>query len=231
MAETSIDLTRRRLRTPRAAAIAGIIFAVLLSTGQLLIRLSIPTDASDKGALLAGQANAISLALSLFPFAGIAFLWFMGVLRDRLAQLEDQFFSTVFFGSGLLYLGLTFVAAALAGGLLATSALVPGLAGSSLYTFDRLVIFQITSVYALRMSAVFMISLGTIWLRTGTMPRWLVFLTYPLAVAMLLIIGLSIYFSLIFPAWVFVISVYILIENLLRKSPSTESSPGADIVL
>jgi hypothetical protein len=231
MAETSLDLSRRRLRTPRAAAIAGIIFAVLISTGQLLIRLSIPTDATDKGAVLAGQANAISLALSLFPFAGIAFLWFMGVLRDRLAQLEDQFFSTVFFGSGLLYLGLTFVAAALAGGLLATSALVPGLVGSNLYIFDRLVIFQINSVYALRMSAVFMISLGTIWLRTGTMPRWLVFLTYPLAVAMLLIIGLSIYFSLIFPAWVFVISVYILVENLLRKPASAESSPGSDIVL
>lgn len=231
MAETSFDLSRRRLRTPRAAAVAGIIFAVLLSTGQLLIRFSIPTNASDKGALLAGQANTISLALSLFPFAGIAFLWFMGVLRDRLAQLEDQFFSTVFFGSGLLYLGLTFVAAALAGGLLASSALIPGLVGSNLYTFDRLVIFQINNVYALRMSAVFMISLGTIWLRTGTMPRWLVFLTYPLAAAMLLIISLSIYFSLIFPAWVFVISVYILIENLIRKPASAESSPGSGTVL
>jgi len=115
MSETALDLTRRRLRTPRAAAVAGIIFAVLLATGQMLIRLSIPTDASDTGASLAGQAGTISLALSLFPFAGIAFLWFMGVVRDRLAQLEDQFFSTVFFGSGLLYLGLTFISAAVAG--------------------------------------------------------------------------------------------------------------------
>src|SRR6266567_5447450 len=213
MSETAINLSRRRLKTPRAAAIAGIIFAVLLATGQTLIRLSIPSDASDKGASLAGQASTISLALSLFPFAGIAFLWFMGVLRDRLAQLEDQFFSTVFFGSGLLYLALTFVAAAFGGGLLAGTAEVPGLAGSSTYIVDRFVIFQINNVYALRMSAVFMISLGTIWLRTGTMPRWLVFLTYPLAVAMLLVISLSIYFSLIFPAWVFVISLYILIEN------------------
>jgi hypothetical protein len=92
MSDTAIDLTRRRLRTPRAAAVAGILFAVLLGTGQMLIRLSIPTDASDTGASLAGQASTISIALSLFPFAGIAFLWFMGVVRDRLAQLEDQFF-------------------------------------------------------------------------------------------------------------------------------------------
>jgi hypothetical protein len=29
------------------------------------------------------------------PFAGIAFLWFIGVLRDRLGEFEDRFFATV----------------------------------------------------------------------------------------------------------------------------------------
>jgi hypothetical protein len=226
--QTAIDLTRRRLRTPRSAAVAGILFAVLLATGQMLIRLSVPTDATDTGAWLAGQASTISIALSLFPFAGIAFLWFMGVVRDRLAQLEDQFFSTVFFGSGLLYLGMTFVSAAVAGGLLASTSLVPVLMRNSFLIFGRLVIYQITSVYALRMSGVFMISLATIWLRTGTMPRWLAFLSYPLALIMLLSFSLSIYFSLIFPAWVFVISVYILVENLRSPSVSTESSPETE---
>ena len=64
-----------------------------------------------------------------------------------------------------------------------------------------------------------MISLATIWLRTGTMPRWLPLLIYPLALVMLLSFSLNIYFSLIFPAWVFVISMYILIENL-RSRPA-----------
>ena len=224
MAETAINLSRRRLKTPRAAAVAGIIFAVLFATGQMLIRLSIPTDPSDTGASLAGQASTISIALSLFPFAGIAFLWFMGVVRDRLAQQEDQFFSTVFFGSGLLYLGLTFISAAVAGGLLASTSFVPALLRNSFVIFGRLVIYQIINVYALRMSGVFMISLATIWLRTGTMPRWLAFLTYPLALIMLFSFSLSIYFSFIFPAWVFVISGYILIENLRRPSARSESS-------
>ena len=49
------------------------------------------------------------------PFAGVAFLWFIGVLRDRLAQLEDRFFATVFFGSGLLFLAMLFAAAAVIG--------------------------------------------------------------------------------------------------------------------
>ena len=53
------------------------------------------------------------------PFAGIAFLWFIGVVRDRLGRLEDQFFSTVFFGSGLLFLAMVFVSMAIAGGMVA----------------------------------------------------------------------------------------------------------------
>jgi hypothetical protein len=55
------------------------------------------------------------LALYLVPFAGIAFLWFIGVLRDRLGELEDRFFATVFFGSGLLFLAMLFASAAVAG--------------------------------------------------------------------------------------------------------------------
>jgi len=117
MAEAPVNLPRQ-LKTPRAAAIAGILFAVLAGTTQVLVRLSIPSDAKDSGAWLAGQGGTISLALNLVPFAGIAFLWFMGVVRDHLGRLEDQFFSTVFVGSGLLYLGLTFVSAAVAGAFL-----------------------------------------------------------------------------------------------------------------
>src|SRR5947207_1444039 len=226
MSETAINLSRRRLKTPRAAAVAGIIFAVLLATGQTLIRLSIPTDPTDTGASLAGQASTISIALSLFPFAGIAFLWFMGVVRDRLAELEDQLFSTIFFGSGLLYLGLTFVAAGVAGDLLASATQYPVAMKGSFLIFGRLMIYEITNVYALRMSGVFMISLGTIWLRTGTMPRLIAFLTYPIALVMLFSFSLNIFFSLIFPAWVFVISLYILIENMRRRSMAAEGSQG-----
>jgi hypothetical protein len=45
---------------------------------------------------------------------------------------------------------------------------------------------------------------------------------------MLLSFSLNIYFSLIFPAWVFVISVYILVGNLRSPSVSTESSPETE---
>lgn len=216
-------LTRQRLRTPRAAAIAGIIFALLLGASFVLIRLSIPADPQDGGAWLDERANSISLALSLVPFAGIAFLWFMGVIRDRLGELEDRFFSSVFYGSGLLFLGMTFIAAALAGGMLASyGAAGHQLIESGVYTYSRAVMYRIMNVYAIRMAGVFMISLGTIWVRTRTMPRWMALLTYGLALILLVSISYLLWVTLIFPGWVALISISILVWNYRRRSEGEE---------
>jgi hypothetical protein len=104
--------------TPRAAAVTGILFSVLLISSLVIVRLSIPADPHDAGTWLAGDMRPIVLALNLLPFAGIAFLWLMGVIRDRLGAHEDRFFATVFLGSGLLFLAMLFVSAAAAGGIL-----------------------------------------------------------------------------------------------------------------
>jgi MFS family permease len=229
MSEDVRPLTDQRLTTPRAAAVAGIIFAVLLGTAYGLIRTSIPADPADGGVWLEERANTVALALSLVPIAGIAFLWFIGVLRDRMGQLEDRFFSTVFLGSGLLFLAMTFVSAALAGGLLASYALEPDkLVTSGLYTFNRAVMWRISNVYAIRMASVFMISLGTISVRTRIMPRWLAFLTYALALFLLFSIGLSLWVTMIFPSWVLVVSVYILVVNL--HTQRADAGDGLSIV-
>ena len=224
MANEPITLTRRAIKTPRAAAIAGILFAVLFGTSVTLIRVSVPANPADSGTWLAANTGGISLALNLMPFAGIAFLWFIGVVRDRLGRLEDQFFSTVFFGSGLLFLAMTFASAALAGGILASfSVASANLIDSGVYSFGRAVMYQISNVYAIRMGGVFMISLATIWVRSQTMPRGLAFLTYALALVLLLSISLNLWVTLIFPGWVLVISLYILILNL-RHSPENEEA-------
>jgi hypothetical protein len=157
--------------------------------------------------------------MSLVPFSGIAFLWFMGVVRDGLGRQEDQFFSTLFFGSGYLYLGMTFVAAALAGGALVLYAADPDLSTSSgILTLSLTVSNRINSVYAMRMAGTFMSVLGTIWFRTGVMPRWLAAITYLLAVMLLISISFTLWVFLIFPAWVFAISAIILVMNLRLTS-------------
>jgi len=164
MPEQKAHISYRRLRTPRVAAIAGIIFALLNSAGYILIQISIPAISQDTGDLLENQVEMISLGLSFLPFAGIAFLWFLGVIRDRLGHLEDQFFSTLFFGSGLLYLGLTFASAAIAGGILTVYALDPDLLISSEgYLLTRAISNRITTVYTIRMAGMFMFVLGAMW--------------------------------------------------------------------
>jgi hypothetical protein len=216
-------VTDYRLTTPRAAAVAGILFAVLLGISYILIRISIPADPSDGGRWLEERAGMVTTALSLVPFAGIAFLWFIGVVRDRIGHLEDRFFSSVFLGSGLLYLAMMFVSAALAGSLLSSYAIMPTqLIDSGLYTFSRALMWRISNVYAIRMAGVFMISLGTISVRTRIIPRWLAFLTFGLALVLLLSIGYSLWVTLIFPAWVLIISIDILVVNLRRKGTAHE---------
>jgi len=206
-------LTRISLKTPRAAAVAGILFGLLYGASLVLVRISIPEARSADAAWLESHSQTLSLALNLVPYAGIAFLWFIGVIRDRVGEQEDRFFATVFLGSGLLFLALTFVGVALAGGALAIMALGEASTSSTVYAYSRAVTYSLINVYALRMAGVFMVSLGTIWLRTGLMHRGWAFLTYTLALVLLLSTSLSLWVPLIFPAWVLAVSGYFLILN------------------
>ncbi len=213
-------ITGQALRTPRAAAIAGILFALLFATSIGMMRLTIPEEMGGAAttAWLRGGTDAVRIALLLVPFAGIAFLWFMGVVRNQLGHLEDQFFSTVFYGSGLLFLSMMFCSAAIAGGLLSGYAIDPvAMSDSGITTFARTIMYTITNVYAIRMAGVFMLSLGTIWVRTKIMPRIFVIVTYGLAIFLLAAINLSLWAIMVFPAWVFAISLYILAESLRSK--------------
>jgi len=223
MIETEVKKVRGKLKTPRAAAVAGILFAVLFGGSLVLIRSSIPASQADN-AWLETNSKTVLLALNMVPYAGIAFLWFIGVIRDRFGDLEDRLFATVFLGSGLLFLALTFVGAALAGGLLNFySSNATPLVKNDLIIYSRQVMYQILNVYAIRMEGVFMLSLGTIWWRTGLMHRGLVILTYASALMLLLTVNnLSLWVTLVFPGWVLVISIIVLIQNM-RKEPERVS--------
>ncbi len=200
----------RRLTAPRAAAVAGILFAVLFATSLILMRTGLGDDPFVGSQWYERGAAQVRVALFLLPYAGISFLWFIGVVRDRLGEFEDRFFATIFLGSGLVFLAMVFVSSAIAGGLLVyggTEAPAEDVA-----VFGRVLMLQISNIYALRMAGVFMISLGTIWLRTGLMKRWTVAVTWGLALVLLVLISLSLWVTLIFPVWVFLISVLILLN-------------------
>jgi len=211
--ERDEGVSRARLRTPRSAAVAGIVFSVLLVLALVLIIVSTPSDPRRAGEWLSdsGRRGAVALALNLIPFAGIAFLWFIGVVRDRVGEHEDRFFATVFLGSGLLFVGMLFVAAAFAGGLIADlsgrAALTPG---RDVLANGRQITSLLLRVYAMRMAAVFMFSTATITRRTQVIPQWISVLGYVLAAVLLVSVGFTPWVTLLFPIWIFVLSVEIL---------------------
>ena len=203
-----------RLRTPRAAALAGVVFAVLFGTTVFLIRTNMPEGVQDSTRWLNTQHSGIATATALMPFAGISFLWFIGVVRDGFGRFEDRFFASVFLGSGLLFLAMTFVAAAVAAALVASNTgVIDPPAHAEVIDFGKFVVLAVTKTYAIRMAAVFMMSLATIWLRTGLMPRWLVAISYLVAVGLLIAGDISMWVALAFPAWVLVVSGLILARS------------------
>ena len=212
-------LTTKRLKTPNAAAIAGLLFSLLLIAAFALLRISVPADPQEPGSWLHTDSQLVALAMNLVPFAGIAFLWFIGVLRDRLGEMEDRFFATVFFGSGLVFLGMLFLASALVDGVLMAFAAKPEeMIGSATFQFARAAVYATINVYMVKMASVFMITTSTIAIYTGIAPRWLAIFGY--ALALLLLLG-SYYISwsfVVFPMWVALISISILIDNLRRQA-------------
>jgi len=216
---SSSDITTAKgLRTPRAAAIAGILFALLLATAIVLFRLSMPTDPSQAGVWLSGgRRTAVTVAVNIVPFAGMAFLWFIGVLRHRLGEREDKFFATVFLGSGLLFVAMLFTATAMIFGLLASFSAAPSTTNEiELWDLGSKVSAAMLDVFSLRMAAVFIISTSTVFLRTGVIKRWIAFLGLAIALVLLVASGSVPFINLLLPLWIFVVSMDVLIFDLRR---------------
>ncbi|MFJ8629696.1 hypothetical protein [Streptomyces sp. NPDC093568] len=207
-----MERKRERLATPWAAGMAGVVFAVLMAASIVLVRTALPSGADGDVTVDAAQRGAVRTALELLPFAGIAFLWFMGALREQAREGEDRFVSTVFLGSGLIFVATLFGAAAAAGTVLDES----GQQGSP---FGRDFAYALLTTYSMRMAAVFIITTSTIGRRLGALPRPLVVLGY-LAGLTLLVVGADVPWSeLVFPAWALILSLNILRGRRPAASP------------
>ena len=192
---------------------AGVLFALLFGATLILIRVKMPEGLGDSTEWLDSERGGILTATRLMPFAGITFLWFIGVVRDGFGRYEDRFFASVFLGSGLLFLAMMFVSTAVAAALVATNAGVTDPAAHvEVIAFGKMIVVSAAKTYAIRMAAMFMISLATIWLKTGLMPRWLVAVSYLVALGLLIAGDVSMWLTLAFPVWVLVVSALILLR-------------------
>jgi hypothetical protein len=220
-------------RAPRSAGLAGIAFSVLFLAFALLLGARPPDGLTESGLIEWFGSTAktpVTIAvLYVAPFAGIAFLWFLAVVRDRIGVHEDRFLSTVFLGSGLLFVAMFWAAGAsiaslVAGGRLEGS---PPLNATTLETFRSLA-FSFLFVFAARAAAVFMIVTSTIALRTAVFPRWLVIAGYLVALVMLLSLSALQWVVLLFPVWVFVMSVFILNGEIRAVRAKRSATPDAE---
>ena len=215
MEEENVRLIQQQIRSPRSAAVAGILYSLLMITGMSLTAnmvSAIPADIDREW--LETWSGTSSLVVTIVPFAGLAFLWFTGVIRDRLGEREDRFFATIFLGSGIIYVVMLFIWGGTAAAMSGTYALtIDRVIDNDVFIFGFAFMNEIIGNYALRMAGVYMMSIGTIWTRTGLMPRWLSIVTFIVALGFLLFAGTVRETRFIFPGWVFVVSVYILIVN------------------
>jgi hypothetical protein len=197
--------------------VAGIVFGVLLLAALTMVRLALSDTSIASLQSDPSRRSLIDLGLNLVPFAGIAFLWFIGVVRDQLGEVEDRLFSTVFLGSGLLFLAMLFAGAVTTTTVM--SLVVAPSPNAELFDYGRVTTQGLISVYALRMAAVFTLSVSTVGIRTAALPRWVAYSGYVVALGLMVAAGEHKWVQLVFPAWVLMVSVVILVTSPPDRDP------------
>ncbi|MBV2153016.1 hypothetical protein [Kitasatospora sp. SUK 42] len=205
----------QQMKTPRAAAVVGIVFSVLLAAAIVLVRVVFPAlpPGTEQWHASASGRQALRWALALLPFAGIAFLWFMGAMRAYVGAAEDKFVSTVFLGSGVLFVATLFALATTAGSLLELAEAQHGAPTPQLWQSGRHLTYTLLSSYCMRMAGVFTLSTTTIGRLLGLFPRRLVWLGYAVGLVLLFVVTTVRWSELVFPFWVLVVSCHILIAQ------------------
>jgi hypothetical protein len=212
----------RQVRAPWAASIAGLLFALLFTVALVLLRSQPMIGASDAELAqqyAAGQdLGAVIGGLYLAPFAGIMFLWFIAVIRDQIGEREDRFFATVFFGSGLLFVAILFASVAVASAL-SVGVRYLGMAAPTAREVEltRSLSYALLFAFGTRAAAVFLLATSTIGIKTSVFPRWFGRTGYLIGIVLLVVVAFWDWVILVLPAWVAVVSLYILRRERSRR--------------
>jgi len=216
-ADPRISAWRQRATSIEVAAVAGIICAVAWSIALrgLLARPGLDASRAEIARFYTDHDDGghVGVLLGLMVIGTVAYLWFVGVVRSRLGARESRLVGTVFLGASVLLTGLMLVAAS---ALAAPSILLdvsrqgpdPGAAAM----FRALAAVEL-SVFAARIATLVMFSTAALGLRTGAFPRWLVVVTYIVGVAEFVNVTLAEPTLYIFPAWIALVSLVLLVRR------------------
>ena len=220
-----VDEASRQLRAPWAASVAGLLFAGFFTAAFVMLRNDTIFLADDRqlGGLFAHGDDLPALigGVYLAPFAGIMFLWFVAVIRDQVGEREDRFFATVFFGSGILFVALLFVAAAMASApSISVRYLHQPTPSAATIELLRSLTYTVAFAFMNRAAGVFLFATATIGLKTGVFPRWFSLVSYLLGAVLLIAVSFVEVALLVLPAWVAVVSLFILRRERQRRRPA-----------
>jgi hypothetical protein len=214
MAAPSVGNTRTGLR---AGGIAAIAFAVLFVVGFLLVADTPEGDASNAEWLryYADSDNRRMIVIGAFvlALAAVAFLVFLGVLRERLRNTGSglEWVGTTAFASGLLFVAMLAVATL---GTASVSASVEFGDAPVVRDADILRTFESLGVGALVLfgaaaAGLLIITTSVVAGRAALLPRWLVVTGYVAGVIVLLG-GLFFIPLVLFVLWMLVVGIVML---------------------
>lgn len=177
----------------------------------------------------ADNRSGLLLGLNLAAISSIAFLWFVAVIRRRIGDREDRFFSTVFFGSAIAYVAVWLVAAAMiASPAVAVTLLDAATISPATATLANGQAAAVLLVVAPRLQAVFVFTSTTIILRTGVLPRWFSMVGYLIGIVLLVVPVVSRPVGVMFPIWVLAMSIALVVARP-SESTAAPSEPPAPL--
>ncbi|MFC5948491.1 hypothetical protein ACFQH9_09415 [Pseudonocardia lutea] len=213
----------------RAAGGSGVVFAALFVVALVLVSQGPGLDAPDEAYtafFTSGQASLlVSVGLYVVPFAGIAFLWHMVATRTYLQVVTPRSWARIphwlHLASGVVFVCLLFAGTATAGGAalltrFSSAAPPPPDVVRTLMTIGFTMVF----VYGVRAAGMFMITTTTGLGRA--LPRPLAVVSYLAAAFLLVSTTFHPSVLLVFPGWVLVLGVLLLVRRPGREDGRTK---------
>ena len=180
-------LTAAFWRSRRSAAIAGIIFGVLLLLAMTMLRIALSADSLQSLRTDSERRTLIRLSLHLVPVPASPSCGSSVSSATSSVGLRIACSPRSFSAAGWLFVAMLFVGAG------TSTSLMASLAGTSVnaevYAFGRKTIRSLFSIYAMRMAAVFTLAVSPVGIRTSAVPRWVRDLGYLVGLTLLVAAG------------------------------------------
>lgn len=161
-----------------------------------------------------GNRSTVEFGLSLGVLGMVSLLWFIAVIRRRLAEREDKFYATVFLGSGIVFAILATTAAVCA----AAPTLIVRFGGAESLDDSTVALahglwFGLWGIAASRFAGVFMMVTSALALRFGALPVWLGRLGQVLGLLLIITGAFAGPLDFLFSAWLALVSITLLFSR------------------